>query len=328
MTKQANYTCGIQYDVFRFMQENKMVYGFNMAILDNVSFPSLWEKTQAFRNTHKKFVHKEANLDWALHRSKDPDSLIRAATTIHDTPTTSEHCQFYPNFEIGSLDFFRGRAHQAYFHHLDQSGGFYYEQFGDAPVHTLSIGMFLPKRQVWFFQDIGYKDCHNSKKLPIDPESDPKKIWMAELEAGLKESRATLKIHQLNFEKESKAPRLQSGCTIGGLDRDNSRLVPYQCTQKQPEDTCIRMWLTSEWLLRKKRWSREGNMTLGGSGYGGFLFDNKESNWFDARPRASRKDAQGKRPDWDPRVDNGNSQTVCTAFSVLILSLMATLHFL
>lgn len=316
-----------------------MVYGFNMAILDDAqSFSSLREKTQAFRNTHKKLVHKEANMDWALHRSRDPGSLIRAATMIHDTPAGEtgqhNHCQFYSNFEIGSLDFFRGRAHQAYFHYLDNSGGFYYERFGDAPVHTLSISMFLPRRQVWYFRDIGYphdlcEDCpRQSEKLPVDPASDPKRIRMAELEAVLKESQETLKIHQLNFEKKRKAPSLQSGYTIGGLDRDSSRLVPYRNTQKRPEDTCIHLWLNGEWLPRKKGWSQEGETTLGGSEYGGSLFDNKESKWFDGRPLPSEEDQQGERPHWGPHVDNGNAPNVCTAFSVIILSLMATLHFL
>jgi hypothetical protein len=40
---------------------------------------------------------------------------------------------------------------------LDRGGGFFYEHFGGAPVHTLSVSMFLPKSELWFFRDIGYQ---------------------------------------------------------------------------------------------------------------------------------------------------------------------------
>lgn len=339
MVKQAEYTCHLEYDIFRFMQENNMAYGFNMAILDDEqSFSSLRQTTQAFRNTHKKLVHKEANMDWALHRSKDPDSLIRAASMIYDTPATggqgkNNHCQFDFDFEIGSLDFFRGSAHQAYFHHLDKSGGFYYERFGNTAVHTLSISMLLPKHRVWYFQDIGYsvslcEDCPgHSKKLPVDPESESKKIRMADLEAGLRESLEILHIHQLNMEKESKGFSLQSGCTVDGLAYDNSRLVPYKTMKKRPKATCVRVWFEGEWLPKKKNNERplEDKTALGGSGYGGFLFGNKESDLFDTRPLTTEEDAQGKRSEWVSRTDNGDRPDVCTVFSLIILSLMTIL---
>lgn len=43
-----------------------------------------------------------------------------------------------------------------YFEHLDHAGGFFYERWGDAPVHSLAVAMMLPKEQVHFFNDIGY----------------------------------------------------------------------------------------------------------------------------------------------------------------------------
>lgn len=43
-----------------------------------------------------------------------------------------------------------------YFEHLDKAGGFFYERWGDAPVHSLAVALMLRKDQVYFFNDIGY----------------------------------------------------------------------------------------------------------------------------------------------------------------------------
>lgn len=125
------------------MRDNNMKYGFNMNILDDArSFPSLWSRTRSFINAHPEFIHPDADLDWLLdtHNSGDYNN-----------------CQFFSNFEVGDLNFFRGEANEKYFNWLDRGGGFYYERFGDAPIHTLSVAMFVPKSEIWFFRDIGYQ---------------------------------------------------------------------------------------------------------------------------------------------------------------------------
>ena len=125
------------------MRDNNMKYGFNMNILDDArSFPSLWSRTRSFINAHPELIHPDADLDWLLdsHNSGDYNN-----------------CQFFSNFEIGDLNFFRGEANEKYFDWLDRGGGFYYERFGDAPIHTLSVAMFVPKSEIWFFRDIGYQ---------------------------------------------------------------------------------------------------------------------------------------------------------------------------
>jgi len=43
-----------------------------------------------------------------------------------------------------------------YFEHLDKAGGFFYERWGDAPVHSIAASLFLPKEQIHFFDDIAY----------------------------------------------------------------------------------------------------------------------------------------------------------------------------
>jgi hypothetical protein len=55
-------------------------------------------------------------------------------------------CHFWSNFEIGDLDFWRGEAYSAYFDHLEAAGGFYYERWGDAPVHSIGASLFAVRR--------------------------------------------------------------------------------------------------------------------------------------------------------------------------------------
>ncbi len=152
--EQVHFFCDIDYDVFRFMRDNSLKYGFNMNILDDArSFPSLWSRTRSFINTFPHLIHPEADLDWLLdpHNSGDYNN-----------------CQFFSNFEVGSLEFFRGEANERYFEWLDRGGGFFYERFGDAPIHTLSVAMFLPKREIWWFGDLGYQHDIN-RYVPLLP---------------------------------------------------------------------------------------------------------------------------------------------------------------
>lgn len=74
-----------------------------------------------------------------------------------DDGATYNFCHFWSNFEIGDLDFFRSKVYMDYFEHLDKSGGFYYERWGDAPVHTIAVSLFLPRDKIHFFEDIGYQ---------------------------------------------------------------------------------------------------------------------------------------------------------------------------
>jgi len=39
---------------------------------------------------------------------------------------------------------------------LDRDGGFFYERWGDAPVHSIAAGLLLDKSEIHFFDDIAY----------------------------------------------------------------------------------------------------------------------------------------------------------------------------
>jgi hypothetical protein len=44
-----------------------------------------------------------------------------------------------------------------YFDYLDKAGGFFYERWGDAPVHSIAAALFLPFEKIHYFYDIGYR---------------------------------------------------------------------------------------------------------------------------------------------------------------------------
>ena len=113
------------------MRDNKLKHGFNMNILDDTrSFAPLWSETRDFITAYSKFISQK-QLEWLL----DPE-----------TDYECNNCQFFSNFEIGDLGFFRSKENEKYFDWLDKHGGFHYERFGDASIHTLSAAMFAPKR--------------------------------------------------------------------------------------------------------------------------------------------------------------------------------------
>lgn len=66
-------------------------------------------------------------------------------------------CHFWTNFEIAKTEIFLLDTYQNYFKHLEEAGGFYKERWGDAPVHSLAIGMMLNREEIHYFRDVGYK---------------------------------------------------------------------------------------------------------------------------------------------------------------------------
>lgn len=54
------------------------------------------------------------------------------------------------------MDFFRSEAYRKLFRYFDEDGGFYYERWGDAPVHTLAVTMLLRPELLHHFSDVGY----------------------------------------------------------------------------------------------------------------------------------------------------------------------------
>ncbi|KAJ2019278.1 alpha-1,2-mannosyltransferase ktr1 [Coemansia sp. RSA 455] len=136
----VEYFCDIDYDPFMFMKQNGLKYGWNIAMPEFMdTIRTLWNTTQQFIAENPKHLAKHNLKEWLVDDSGDYNG-----------------CHFWSNFEIVDLSFYRSPAYQAYFDYLDRAGGFFYERWGDAPVHSIAAALFLNASQVHYFDDIGY----------------------------------------------------------------------------------------------------------------------------------------------------------------------------
>lgn len=156
----VTFPCDIAEDPFTELEREGKVLGFTIAMSEIMeTIPGLWGATQHFARTHKGL----------LPRIPGPKSLM-GYFTYEDEGGELEYngCHFWNNFEVGSLKFFRSDEYRAYFKHLDAQGGFFYERWGDAPVHSLAAALLLSKDQVMHMGRIGYRH-EPSGWCPEDP---------------------------------------------------------------------------------------------------------------------------------------------------------------
>ncbi|RKP31201.1 glycosyl transferase [Metschnikowia bicuspidata] len=147
--------CDIDYDIFKFMQDNDKWYGWTITLPEyKETIPTLWETTKKFIKDNPQYVAPDNNMNWISD----------------DNGESYNGCHFWSNFEIGNLKLWRSEAYLKYFDTLDKHGGFFYERWGDAPVHSIAASIFMPRDKLHFFGDLGYYHVpfHN---CPIDDET-------------------------------------------------------------------------------------------------------------------------------------------------------------
>ncbi|KAG0265924.1 hypothetical protein DFQ27_000288 [Actinomortierella ambigua] len=155
----VEFLCDIDFDPFLYMQENQKKYGFTITMVEYPeTIPSLWTTVQ-------EFVEKQPH-----HLA--PDNL-RSMISFGRQQKYYNGCHFWTNFELADLRWFRSAAYEAFFEHLDRAGGFFYERWGDAPVHSIAAALLLNKDEIHYFRDIGYKH-HPYLNCPLDPEAQLK----------------------------------------------------------------------------------------------------------------------------------------------------------
>ncbi|KAJ1642030.1 alpha-1,2-mannosyltransferase ktr1 [Coemansia asiatica] len=130
----VEYYCDIDYDPFVFMRDRGIKYGFTIAPREGRrTVESLWYHTREWikKNTH--LLPDRSLVNW-----------------------------------IVDLSLYRSEAYESYFNYLDESQGFFYERWGDAPVHSIAATLLLQKGEIHWFEDIGYKHPGNMH-CPRDP---------------------------------------------------------------------------------------------------------------------------------------------------------------
>lgn len=126
----VEFSCSITYDPFVEMARNNKIYGFVIALWEvGTTCPSLFRTTA----------------DWMELRGIRPSSLWKTMVEASWMPSPFRRfmsllshrdrsgdawslCQYWSNFEIADMDFFRGQQYQELFEYLDRKEGFYLER--------------------------------------------------------------------------------------------------------------------------------------------------------------------------------------------------------
>ncbi|OBZ72892.1 Glycolipid 2-alpha-mannosyltransferase 2 [Grifola frondosa] len=138
----VRFHCDISFDPFIYMEEHGKVYSFTITLYEyRETIPTLWDTVKEFINDHPEYLAPNNSM----------------AYLSNDDGRTYNLCHFWSNFEIADLDFWRGEAYTEFFNYLDSKAGFYYERWGDAPVHSIAAALFARKDQIQFFDEIGYE---------------------------------------------------------------------------------------------------------------------------------------------------------------------------
>ncbi|KAI1437436.1 glycosyltransferase family 15 protein [Xylaria sp. CBS 124048] len=229
----VEFSCSITYDPFREMALRNKVYGFTLALWEEKrTCPSLFRKVSDWKESHNipSTSLWKAGIDpsWIPWPLRSHMSFLSHRDRHGDAWNL---CHYWSNFEIADLDFFRGERYQSLYQELERAGGFYYERWGDAAVHSLAVDMLAEPHQVHHFADIGYK--HD---------------WYYQCPANapggqLPESQT------LNLVNETWAPEIEGGvgCRCECDGRENRNTASYCHNKLRAPNTRQRPWST--WFL-------------------------------------------------------------------------------
>ena len=129
--------CDVDEDLFKTMRQKNKKYGFAIALFEySETIPTLWPHV----------------IKYIQERQLQPELLPMLTNAFN----WYNLCHFWSNFEIANLDVFNDPQYENFFQYLDSVGGFYYERWGDAPVHTMAMMILLSKKDLYWFENIGY----------------------------------------------------------------------------------------------------------------------------------------------------------------------------
>lgn len=149
----SEYHCDLDFDPFEKLATEGKKFAFVMAMYEQKgSIKTLWNNVQHYINQPQVTL-----------------SFNNSMPFISDDHGANYNlCHFWSNFELASLDFFRSKEYQNYFDYIDSTGGFWYERWGDAPIHSIAVALFLNKNQIWFANEIGYSHT-DTTRCPQEP---------------------------------------------------------------------------------------------------------------------------------------------------------------
>lgn len=165
MEPNIQFYCDIEPDPFQYIHDNDIQYGFTITMPEyDRTIPSLWQTVKDYLNENNLMEKVISN---PSHKWVTNDGM-----------KSYNMCHFWTNFEIASFKLWRSEEYLKFFDYLDRSGGYFYERWGDAPVHSIYASLFLPPEQIHFFENIGYNHdgfihCPYNKNSLLHCHCDP-----------------------------------------------------------------------------------------------------------------------------------------------------------
>lgn len=127
----SNILQTINYDIFEYMERNGLQYGY-------ISIQ--WEYPPCVVNLWKSAV----------------DYINRLSISPTFFSQWRRNKIYYNNFEVSRLSLWLSDDYQNYIDYIDRLGGIYYHRWGDAPIKTIAVSIFLPRNETHQFKDIVY----------------------------------------------------------------------------------------------------------------------------------------------------------------------------
>ncbi|GLB43264.1 putative glycosyltransferase family 15 protein [Lyophyllum shimeji] len=163
------FHCDVNYDPIERLVENNALYGF-VQVSDDADWvqPTLASNVSAFMAS----IHNPSQSDLLDHHDKTPPAFPEdanlafvwrgeegVAKALRGEAGNSDwtHRCMYNNFEISHRSVWESEIYARFFEYLDRTGGFFYERWGDAPIHSFGIAMTLRKDQAFQLKDTGYQ---------------------------------------------------------------------------------------------------------------------------------------------------------------------------
>ncbi|KAL8732955.1 MAG: hypothetical protein Q9181_003761 [Wetmoreana brouardii] len=150
--------CDVSYDTFKYMRDHGKKYSFVLSLYEYVeTIPTLWDSVKTFMKEHPEHIVEDNSMKFLSDDKGDTYNhchFVSYEGCLQDPMLT--YTAKWSNFEIGNLDWLRSQAYTDYFDRLDKDGGFFYERWGDAPVHSIAAGLLLKRDEIHFFNDIAY----------------------------------------------------------------------------------------------------------------------------------------------------------------------------
>ena len=155
------FHCDLPEDLFRTMVNNDKSYGFVLAMTeDKRTISKLWPQS---RDYFEKLPSWHVNPNLRVGDTYTQNILSTSLGFIEDNSDLKESirgeyntCHYWSNFEIANLNLYRNDIYEGYFQHLDRTGNFFYERWGDAPVHSIAFSYMLSPEEIQYFDNTGY----------------------------------------------------------------------------------------------------------------------------------------------------------------------------